>query len=216
MASRERRSRHRPTPTQVRAARRARRQKRRRLVRIAAFSGAGLVAVLLIAGLVLPGLPIGGFSEMFGGSVPSGPGEKIADQGRDHVVQGQEHPEYNSKPATSGWHYNLPIAPVEWGIYDDFVEDEYLLHNLEHGGIGIHYDCPDGCADLVDNLERLVNRSLAENLKVVLSPYPGMDTRIVITAWHFLDGFDEYDEGRIIDFIETHESSPNAPERFAR
>ena len=214
MASRERRSRHRLTPTQVRAARRARRQQRRRLLRIGAFTGAGLVAALLIAGLVLPGLP---FADMFGGGgAPEGPGRKIADQGRDHVVPGQEHPEYNSVPATSGWHYNLPIAPVEWGVHDSFVEDEYLLHNLEHGGIGIHYDCPDGCADLLTNLERLTNRSLAENLKVVLSPYPGMDTRIAITAWHFLDTFDEYDEDRIIDFIETHESSPNAPERFAR
>ena len=153
---------------------------------------------------------------MFSSSAPDGPGRKIATQGREHVVPGKEHPAYNSVPATSGWHYNLPLAPVGWGIYEDFVADEYLIHNLEHGGIGIHYNCPGGCDELVRELTRIADRSLAENLKVVLSPYPDMPTRIALTAWTFLDSFEEFDEDRIIEFIESHESSPTAPENQAR
>ena len=51
---------------------------------------------------------------------------------------------------------------------------------------------------------------------MVLAPYPDMPTRLALTAWTFLDAFEEFDEGRIVDFIETHESSPNAPENLAR
>ena len=213
MASSQRRSRNRPTPTQLRAARRARHRSRSRLKRIGIFTGVGLIAGLFILALILPGLPLG---DMFTGSAPSGPGEKIAAQGRAHVAPGQEHPEYSTRPAVSGWHYDLPIAPVGWAIYDDYVADEYLIHNLEHGGIGIHYNCPDGCDELVRDLSRVANRALAENLKVVLSPYPDMPTRIALTAWTFLDAFDEFDEDRIIAFIESHESSPTAPENLAR
>ena len=216
MASSQRRSRNRPTPTQARAARRARQRSRSRLKRIAAFTAVGLIAGLFILSLILPSLPFGGFADLFGGDAPDGPGEKITSQGRNHVAPGEEHPGYSTTPATSGWHYNLPIAPVDWGIYDEPVADEYLLHNLEHGGIGIHYNCPDGCDELLGDLERIANRSLAGNLKVVLSPNPDMPTRIALTAWTFLDAFEEYDEDRIIEFIETHESSPNAPENQAR
>ena len=48
----------RPTPTQVRAARRRRQSRRKKLLAIFGFSAAGLVAFLLILSLVLPGLPL--------------------------------------------------------------------------------------------------------------------------------------------------------------
>ena len=61
----------RPTPTQVRAARRRRQARRKKLIAIGGFSAAGLVAFLLILGLVLPGLPLdtlfrGGSGDIFG------------------------------------------------------------------------------------------------------------------------------------------------------
>jgi hypothetical protein len=91
-----------------------------------------------------------------------------------------------------------------------------LLHNLEHGGIGVQYDCPDGCKELVDQLADIVRRALDQDLKVIMSPYPGMETRIALTAWAFIDRLDEYDEARVTEFIQAHESSPNAPEPNAR
>ena len=172
----------------------------------------GLVAAAFIVSLFLPsltGIDAGG---LFGGGAPDGPGEKIASQGREHVTPDQEHPPYNSTPATSGWHYEQPLAPVVWGVHDEFVADEFILHNLEHGGIGIHFDCPDGCDDLVAQLAEIVDRSRAEDLKVMMSPYPDMPTRIALTAWTFMDVFEEFDNDRIAAFIESHESSPNSPE----
>lgn len=97
-------------------------------------------------------------------------------------------------------------------MYTEAIPDEVLVHNLEHGGIGVHYNCPDGCDELVDQLAGVVRRSG----KIVMSPYPGMETRIALTAWNFLDAFDDFDEVRIKDFIDTHESSSNAPEPNVR
>jgi hypothetical protein len=91
-----------------------------------------------------------------------------------------------------------------------------LVHNLEHGGIGVHYNCPNGCEDLVRQLAAIVNQSVNDGKKVIMSPYPGMDTAVALTAWTFIDSLDEFDERRVRDFISAHESSSNAPEPFVR
>jgi len=147
---------------------------------------------------------------------PNGPGRRVPGQGRDHVEPGERHPDYNSVPATSGWHFGQPYGPADWGIYEEALPDEVMLHNLEHGGIGVQYDCPEGCEALVAKLRESVDQVLNEGGKVILSPYPGMDTRIALTAWTFLDGFDDFDEARIAAFINAHESSLNAPEPSVR
>ena len=146
------------------------------------------------------------------GTKADGPGRKIEDQGRAHVRPGDSHPPYNSVPATSGWHYPIPQAPAPWGVYDEVLPDEVLVHNLEHGGVGVHYDCPDGCDDLVAQLAAIVSGAVGQGFKIVMSPYPGLETRIVLTAWNFLAGFEEFDAQRMLEFVRAHESSPNAPE----
>ena len=162
--------------------------------------------------LFLPGLNLD-LSGPFSGSAQ---GENIPDQDADHILREVSHPEYNSVPATSGWHYSDAFAPATWGVHDAVLPDEELVHNLEHGGIGIHYDCPEGCDELVENLTGVVTRAREQGLKVIMSPYPGMDTTIALAAWTFLDKFDEFDEGRIKDFINDRESDRAAPEPFAR
>ncbi len=149
-------------------------------------------------------------------AAPTGPGERIPDQGRDHVEPGEGHPAYNSVPGASGWHYGHPLAPADWGVYEEVLPDEVLMHNLEHGGIGVHYNCPEACQELVARLREIVTRARSEGKKVLMSPYRGMDTRIALTAWTFMDRFDEFDDQRIARFINAHESSLNAPEPFVR
>lgn len=218
MATRQQPSSKRPTPTQIRAARRDRRRSRRRFLRVAAFSAVGFVAVAFIVALFLPGLPFGQGGRL-GRGAPDGPGVRLPEQGlrgQDHINPGAAHPPYNSAPATSGWHYEQPLAPARWGVHDDALSDEVLVHNLEHGGIGVHYNCPEGCPELVGQLAGIVNAAVAERLKVIMAPYLKMDTRIALTAWTFIDKLDEFDEKRIKEFIRAHESSPNSPEPEAR
>ena len=197
------------SPTQARAARRVRRDRRRRVYRYAGGIVVGIVAFAFILSLFIQGLPLQG---LFSGGAPDGPGVRIASQGRTHVAPGEEHPPYSSAPATSGWHYDVPLAPAPWGIYDEPFADEVLLHNLEHGYVNVHYDCPDECPELVDQLTAIVQDGIDRGGKLLMSPYPGMDTRVALTAWMFIEQFEEFDEDRIRAFMAAHESSPNAPE----
>jgi hypothetical protein len=154
----------------------------------------------------------GGLANVFAPTrAPDGPGLRMGDQGTTHIFVGESHPPYNSAPATSGWHYAEPDAPARWGVHESALPNEVLLHNLEHGGVGIFYNCPEGCDDLVGRLSAIVKSAR----KVVMSPYPEMDTTIALAAWTFIDQFDEFDEERIEAFISAHVESANSPEPFA-
>jgi hypothetical protein len=210
MASSSDTKKRRLTPTQARAARRSRRAARRKWLKFGGGGVALIVAGAFIVSLFLPGLP---FGRGGGGQDPAAdgavvPGVRFDNQGQVHIEPGSEHPAYNSVPATSGWHYAQPSAPAPWGIYNEELTDEVLVHNLEHGGIRIHYNCPEGCSELVSQLVD----SARLGRKVVLSPYTQMEGRIALVAWNYIDTFEEYDAERIREFIAAHESSANAPE----
>ena len=200
--------RNRLTPTQARAARRARRDRKRRLKRLAGFTGVTTIALFFIFALFATSLPISIGRSGGGGGV----GTRFPEQGREHIPRDEGHAPYNTVPATSGWHYSDFNAPTRWGEHEIFVPDEVLVHNLEHAGVGVHYDCPDGCSELVAQLRGIV----AGATKVIMSPYPNMSTTIALTAWNYQDTFDEFDEDRIKEFIRAHVNSSNAPEPTAR
>ena len=175
------------TPTQARAARRERKQKKSKVTRwlivVAIVGGAGLLIVSLM-------LPMVGSIGSQGSGPPDGPGIKVESQGQEHIQEGTEHPPYNSVPATSGWHYTQPLAPVSWGIHSSFIPEEKRIHNLDHGGISITYYCPEGCDDIISELEDIVKRARDENMKILLSPYPGTERKITLTSWTFIESFD--------------------------
>jgi len=127
------------------------------------------------------------------------PGVKLADQGNAHIQLATEpHVPYNSNPPTSGPHMPY-IAP--WGIHTEPIVRELQVHNLEDGGVMVQYHCATPCPDLVAKLTEIVRRY---ETQVILAPYPGMRTRIALTAWTRLDAFDDFDEARVVRFIRTY------------
>ena len=88
------------------------------------------------------------------------------------------------------------------------MPDEVAVHNMEHGGVLIRYDCPQGCAELVTKLVAITEQFS----KVILSPLSKMDTTIALTAWGYLDKFNDLDSERILVFIDQHLNSPESPE----
>jgi len=169
---------------------------RRRLI----WSGVALVALAGLAGL--------GWW-LFG---PSG-GPKVQtfpNLGQTHIQVGQSHPQYNSVPPTSGWHY---ANPAPWGVSREPIPDEVQVHDLEHGGIMVQYDCPTDCPDLISKLET-IGRSYPS--KVIVAPYPGLvektQHRIALTAWTKLMNLDNPDEAQIRRFIAQNKDK--APEFF--
>ena len=209
MATPGKRRKDRQTPTEGRAARRGRRQRRKRFLRIAALTPVGTLVAVFIFSLFAGGLRNVASPQ---GPAPDGPGERYDSQGSTHIPRGESHGAYNSVPATSGWHYNDLSSPARWGVYDEPVEDEVLIHNLEHAGVVIHYNCPEGCDEMVEQIEGIVKRAT----KVILTPNPDIGTKIALTAWTFLEELDEFSEERIDAFILAHVNSANAPEPFAR
>jgi hypothetical protein len=62
----------------------------------------------------------------------------------------------------------------------------------------VQYNCPEGCEDLVAQLSAIVGR---HDEQVILAPYPGMESRIALTAWGRIDTLDEFDADRVTRFI---------------
>ncbi|MBI4212896.1 MAG: DUF3105 domain-containing protein [Chloroflexi bacterium] len=147
------------------------------------------------------------------------PGRSVALQGTDHIGKGVAHIAYNSTPPTSGPHWNIAgEGPVAWGIYDAPIPNEAQIHNLEHGGIMIQYNCSD-CPELKQQLEDFYNRYVPthriplfpNSSKIIVAPYPDMPSRVALTAWGRIDTLDAFDEERIIKFIEAFRDK-GAPE----
>jgi hypothetical protein len=115
--------------------------------------------------------------------------------GQDHIQIGASHPDYNSNPPTSGWHY---AQPAETGFYNRELPDEQLVHNLEHGEIWISYR-PGLDQTIVNKLKGYVG------IFVIVTERAKNDSDIALAAWGRLDGFNVengvLDEQRIKDFI---------------
>jgi hypothetical protein len=111
---------------------------------------------------------------------------------------------------------NSPLPPVggvhssTWlncGVYEEPVELRNVLHSLEHGAVWITYQ-PELAADDVQRLQDLV----WDEGYVVLSPYPGLQSPIVLTAWGVQLELESAGDARIADFVERYQQGPQTPE----
>jgi hypothetical protein len=125
--------------------------------------------------------------------------EEFTDLGNSHLQAEPSSYLWNSRPPTSG-----PHAPsiASWGEHTESVPEWYQVHNLEDGGVIIHYNCPDGCPEMVDELRAIVNEKGSNQL--MLHPYSHMDSTIALTAWTRLLQLDTVDRDRIIEFIDAY------------
>jgi hypothetical protein len=163
---------------------------------------------------------------------PRLPGRFVATQGRthtppwpldaaDHVpfCSGDETERcYASNPPTSGLH--LPVAPnvvidgatlrlpPEPGFYNVEIPREAIPHIQEHAGVFVGYRCSsDACERMVEKLRTAVRLQLYAGRRVVMAPDSDLeDETIAIASWTRIDKFlaDDFSEGRVRAFIETH------------
>ncbi|HNP88475.1 MAG TPA: DUF3105 domain-containing protein [Kouleothrix sp.] len=113
------------------------------------------------------------------------------------------HPAYNSNPPTSGWHTGGNIGP--WGVTTQPLADEITIHNLEHGGVIIHYR-QDLDQATVDKLTALTRQLQQQSPCVLLIPRPTdkLDKPIAVTAWTWLIKLDTFDATAITNFFRKH------------
>lgn len=117
--------------------------------------------------------------------------------GRNHITQGTPGSGYNSDPPSSGPHWP---APAKNGVYDSPLPDEQLIHNMEHGHVWIAYK-PDAPDDVKNKLKEIVQK---DDWKVVLAPRDKNQTMIALAAWGRVLVMDQFDEGKVKDFIRTY------------
>lgn len=111
---------------------------------------------------------------------------------------------YDVIPPAGGIHY-----PV-WqncGVYDQPVRNELAVHDLEHGAVWITY-LPDLSADQVGLLRSITQQ---DNHRL-LSPYPGLPSPIVVSAWGYQLRLERADDPRLAQFIRQYENAQSAPE----
>jgi YVTN family beta-propeller protein len=100
-------------------------------------------------------------------------------------------------PPTSG-----ASAPdlVTWGVHPLPIPPEVLLHNLEHGGVALLYNCPDGCPRLVAELAALAR----SRDHLLVAPYPLMAPRLALVAWERLATRETFDRSAVLAFIAAY------------
>ena len=89
--------------------------------------------------------------------------------------------------------------PIPW---------EVQVHNLEDGGVIIHYRCDQPCPDTVAALERIVS---AYPTQVIAAPEPRLESAFAVTAWERLVRLDRFDEAAIRQFIEAYRGRDHHP-----
>lgn len=96
------------------------------------------------------------------------------------------------------------------GIYDGPIAPEKVLHSLEHGAVWVAYQ-PELPQEEIEALEDVVrNESFA-----LLSPYPGLRSPVVLTAWQVQLDVDSATDRRVERFIDRYQISEFTPERGA-
>jgi hypothetical protein len=126
----------------------------------------------------------------------------------DHEHQDRGHVEHEVEagdlPPVGGIH-----SP-EWqncGIYDEPVSIENAVHSLEHGAMWLTYQ-PDLPQEEIETLRDAVR---GQNY-ALMSPYPGLKSPVVLTAWETQLELDSVDDERIAEFVDRYQQGPTTPE----
>ena len=166
------------------------------------IGGIGLLTlIVIIGGVWLSGKEKAANSERLSKSMM---GEKMLDQGAEHVARGASHSAYNSNPPTSGPHWGDTAGP---GIKDEPVSDELVLHSMEHGAAVLWYK--EGLEQSeIDKIKEVFNNSSG---KKIMLARKDLDVPVALTSWNYLLKLQTIDEATIKEFIETNNN--RAPEK---
>jgi hypothetical protein len=175
---------------------------------------AALVAAPLVGGCGKP-LPAGGQTDL---SVAGDPTvcsplvTAVADEGATHIPFGTPWL-YHHNPPASGFHWPWPHP---WGAYDEAIPPEWWVHNLEHGGVVLLFNCggvfdlgttPDGgappdlsgpwpCPEITTPLRELLAERTPDEfgeVRMLVTSDPAAPHKVSAVAWDWLYQSDSID-----------------------
>lgn len=174
-------------------------QRRRNLVTAAAVTAVVVAAVAVIAWYLAAR---GSAGQIAGVRTYTG-------LSRNHV---QGKVSYPQTPPVGGQHNP---APLNCGIYTSPVPNENAVHSMEHGAVWITYR-PGLPASGVTQLQNLVRgEPQATRGYIELSPYPGLPSPVVASAWGKQLRLTSPSDTRLGRFVTTYAQGPQTPERGA-
>jgi hypothetical protein len=93
------------------------------------------------------------------------------------------------------------------GIYDQPIETKNAVHSMEHGAVWVTYqpDLPE--ADVETLRDKVSQYSYA-----ILSPFDGLQSPVVLTAWGIQLEVDSANDSRITTFLDQYVQGPQTPE----
>jgi hypothetical protein len=108
-------------------------------------------------------------------------------------------------PPVFGDHYDTWRPP---GIYDVPVPEGNFIHDLEHGGMVVLYNCPSGCPDAINQLHGMLTSlpksSQFGEVKLVVSPNSKIQHQFALLAWDYEQDLDTFDAQAVRDFYVAH------------
>lgn len=205
-----------PTPSTVKpTAQRAAALPRKPAGRSTSWRGLPIWLLAVLAALVVVIIAVAAYFLLRPGSRAAGPQSasaasisevKMPDEGAGHVAEGSPIT-YRNNPPSSGKHY--PEAKP-WGVYDEPLVPGYFVHNLEHGGVVVLYDCKTACPDLVNQLKEAQQsfpKGKYGEVKLVVTPYSGLPEGVQVTAlaWDYqIDFRNGYNRDQLLAFYRAH------------
>ncbi|WP_258069422.1 DUF3105 domain-containing protein [Rathayibacter sp. AY2B9] len=127
-------------------------------------------------------------------------GLQTFDNDATHVAGAVDYPQ---TPPAGGPHN---AVWMNCGVYDEPVPNENAVHDLEHGAVWATYD-PELPQSEVDALIAAMPDTYS-----VVSPYEGLESPIVLSAWDAQVAIDSPEDPRIDAFVERFWQSSSAPE----
>ncbi len=127
----------------------------------------------------------------------------IPDEGHDQVQAGSQIA-YQHTPPASG-----PMYPpvIQYGLYEQDVQEGFWVHILERGGIVFLYKCGADCSALKQELGDMLDSvpvSKHGTVKLVIAPYANMEHLITAVAWDVQLPLDHFDLDVLTNFYVRH------------
>lgn len=178
----------------------AKRIRNRKLGLIGGITAAVAVVALVVTVVVTTPQPPPSAQYAGGGTGAVIEGSETFENGARHV----ETPvNYAQTPPTGGDHAS---AWLNCGIYTEPVPSENAVHALEHGAIWVTH------SPSMTEEDQAALRAFLPSTHVIMSPFEGLPSEIVLSGWNVQLQLDSVTDERIPAFFEAHWKSNSVPE----
>ena len=131
-----------------------------------------------------------------------GPGaDAPAKEGAQHIAEPTPI-HYDANPPASGPHW--PMWQEPWQPYPGGLPRERWVHNLEHGGVVLLYNCPSGCDAVIAGLTAIWQATPPDQFneqRLLVVPDSQMPHKVAAVAWGWRWQGDTVDMNAIRCFI---------------